>query len=147
MAARRASPGCTRWYAGSPPARCRRSPPTAPGPAPPPAPAARLDLVPVDRLGDLIVAAAETPATAGEVWTVAGGAAAPKVSHAVDIIMDALNGWRAAHGHKPLDVPRIITPPRWNRVFLPLPPEPPTDRENPQLHPPSAFPPSPRAAG
>jgi nucleoside-diphosphate-sugar epimerase len=96
-------------------------------------PDARLDLVPVDRLGDLIVAAAENPPTAGEVWTVAGGAAAPKVSHAVDIIMDALNGWRAAHGHKPLDVPRIITPSRWNRFFLPFAREHLTDRQNRML--------------
>jgi hypothetical protein len=67
------------------------------------------------------------------VWTVAGGAAAPKVSHAVDTIMDALNGWRAAHGHKPLDVPRIITPPRWNRFFLPFAREHLTDRQNRML--------------
>ena len=96
-------------------------------------PAARFDLVPVDRLAELILAAADDPATAGAVWTLAGGDAAPTVDHAVDVIMSALNGWREAGGHRPLDVPRVIPPERWHRFFLPFAREHLTERQNRML--------------
>jgi nucleoside-diphosphate-sugar epimerase len=96
-------------------------------------PGARFDLVPVDRLGDLVIAAADDPSTAGRVWTVAGGENAPTVSHAVDVIMDALNGWRVAHGQKALDVPRIIAPERWHRFFRPFARDHLTARHNTML--------------
>jgi nucleoside-diphosphate-sugar epimerase len=94
-------------------------------------PQARLDLVPVDRVVDLILAAARE--AAGEVWTVAGGAAAPTVSHAVEVIMAALNGWRSARGHEPVPVPRIISPQRWNRFFRPFARDQLTARQNQML--------------
>jgi nucleoside-diphosphate-sugar epimerase len=96
-------------------------------------PEARFDLVPVDRLADLVVAAAHDETSAGQVWTVAGGRAAPRVSDVVDVIMDALNGWRAARGHDLLEAPRIITPQRWNRFFRPFAREHLTPRQNRML--------------
>jgi nucleoside-diphosphate-sugar epimerase len=96
-------------------------------------PEARFDLVPVDYLADLVVTAACDGASAGGVWTVAGGRAAPRVSDAVGVIMDALNGWRTARGHDPVEKPRIITPQRWNRFFRPFAREHLTPRQNRML--------------
>ncbi|MGC9665092.1 SDR family oxidoreductase [Planosporangium sp. 12N6] len=96
-------------------------------------PQARFDLVPVDDLADLVLAAVDDPDSAGAVWTVAGSDTAPTVAHAVDVIMAALNGWRSAHGCEPLEVPRIIAPHRWHRFFRPFAREHLTVRQNRML--------------
>ncbi|GAA1799119.1 NAD-dependent epimerase/dehydratase family protein [Planosporangium flavigriseum] len=111
-------------------------------------PQARFDLVPVDDLADLILAAmgdaAMGDAAMGDAVmgdAVMGDAAmgdavmgdALPVSHALDVVMAALNGWRAARGHEPLQPPRIITPQRWNRFFVPFAREHLTIRQNRML--------------
>jgi nucleoside-diphosphate-sugar epimerase len=96
-------------------------------------PDARFDLVPVDELVDLVLAAADDPGTDGSSWTVAGGDAAPTVRHAVEVILAALNDWRLAHDAKALDVPRIIPPESWHRFFRPFAREHLTERQNTML--------------
>ncbi|GDY29624.1 hypothetical protein GTS_12570 [Gandjariella thermophila] len=82
---------------------------------------ARFDLTPVDDLARIVVDAVLSPeAHDGRVYVLAGGEDAPEVSDAVDIMVATLNEWRAARGRGPITSPRVISPERWNRFFLPF---------------------------
>ncbi|NJC74040.1 sugar nucleotide-binding protein [Planosporangium thailandense] len=96
-------------------------------------PQARLDLVPVDAVAGLILAATADDAHDGAVWTIAGGRSAPTVAHVLDLMMAALNGWRAAGGHDPVPTPRIVPAERWHRFFRPFAREHLTVRQNRML--------------
>jgi nucleoside-diphosphate-sugar epimerase len=96
-------------------------------------PQARFDLVPVDDLARLVTAAVTDPAAAGEVWTPAGGTAAPKVSAVVAAMTESLDRWRQAAGHPRVTAPPVITPERWHRFFLPFAREHLTARQNRML--------------
>lgn len=100
---------------------------------------ARLDLVPVDAVADLILEAAREPAATGAVWTLAGGERALETGVVLGIIMDALNQWRRVAGHAPVEPPRIIPPERWNRFFRPFARDQLTQRQNLMLDLLSAF--------
>jgi nucleoside-diphosphate-sugar epimerase len=82
---------------------------------------ARFDLTPVDDLAGIVVQAVLAPeAHDGRVYVLAGGEDAPTVSEAIDIMVATLNEWRAARGRDPIEAPRVISPDRWNRFFLPF---------------------------
>ena len=84
-------------------------------------PDAYFDVVPVDDLASLIVELADDQAAGeGEVLTLAGGAGAPRVERVIELMVEALNEWRAGERASPLGVPPILEPERWNRFFLPF---------------------------
>lgn len=84
-------------------------------------PDAYFDVVPVDDLASLIIGLSEDQAAGnGEVLTLAGGAGAPRVERAIELMVEALNEWRAGEEASILAVPPILEPERWNRFFLPF---------------------------
>jgi nucleoside-diphosphate-sugar epimerase len=84
-------------------------------------PNAFLDIVPVDDLAALIGDIAASGAHAdGEILTIAGGARAPRVEPALEIILDAFNAWRAQRGLPPIATPPLVAPDSWRRFLLPF---------------------------
>lgn len=82
---------------------------------------AYFDVVPVDDLASLIAGLAADPAVGNsEVLTPAGGAGAPRVGRAVELMLAALNEWRAGERAGALAAPPILEPERWRRFFLPF---------------------------
>jgi nucleoside-diphosphate-sugar epimerase len=92
--------------------------------------AAVADVVPVDDLAGHLVRCARDTAAAAEPVVIAGGKRAPQVEVVVRAMLAGLNGWRAEHGHAPLEAPRIVSPDSWNRFFLPFAREHLTTRQN-----------------
>lgn len=82
-------------------------------------PDAPLDLVPVDALAELLVAAAQAR-QGGGTRTIAAGEEAPTVEEAIALVSAALSEWRVEHGAQALVAPRLIDPETWERFFLPL---------------------------
>jgi len=84
-------------------------------------PDARLDAIPVDDLGQLLAELA-TGARGGDeaVLTIAAGERAPRVEEAIATVAGALNEWRLAHGHEPVECPPLIEPERWRRFHRPF---------------------------
>jgi nucleoside-diphosphate-sugar epimerase len=84
-------------------------------------PDAYLDVVSVDDVAALIADVAARPGYHdGETLTVAGGDGAPRVARALEVILDALNRWRAERGRPAIAVPRIVSPDSWSRFLLPF---------------------------
>lgn len=83
-------------------------------------PEAFFDVVPVDDLAALLRAVVDGDESEGGVLTLAGGDGALTVERALELMTGALNGWRADRGLAALDTPRIVSPSRWNRFFLPF---------------------------
>lgn len=82
---------------------------------------AYFDLIPVDDLTELIADLVAAPGEAdGRTLTIAGGEGAPRVAHAFEVMVDALNAWRVERGHEPFAQPKLVTSESWNRFFLPF---------------------------
>jgi nucleoside-diphosphate-sugar epimerase len=77
------------------------------------------DVVPVDDLARTIISMMDRLG-GGEPVTPAGGAAAPRISEAVELIYGALNEWRARQGVAPVDVPPFVDPESWQRFYRPF---------------------------
>jgi nucleoside-diphosphate-sugar epimerase len=91
---------------------------------------AYFEVIPVDDLAHLIATLAERGAPARpRVVTMAGGRTAPAVETAFDLIVAALNEWRAERGLEPLAPPRLVSLASWNRFLLPFAREHLTDRQ------------------
>lgn len=80
---------------------------------------ARFDVIPVDDLVRLIAHLAQSGPAPGIV-TLAGGAAAPAVDAAIDLIAKELNDWRTQRQLPLLERPPVISPESWERFFLPF---------------------------
>jgi nucleoside-diphosphate-sugar epimerase len=84
-------------------------------------PAAYFDIVPVDDAAGAIVAAAVgTDAGTAGPQIVGAGDGALRLGQSLDVIYEAWNEFRAAHGAEPLSTPPIITPEQWDRFFFPF---------------------------
>ncbi|HEX8742798.1 MAG TPA: SDR family oxidoreductase [Thermoleophilaceae bacterium] len=77
------------------------------------------DVVPVDDVAAVVVAALDGSG-AGEVLTPACGEAAPRVATAVELMCGALNEWREEQGVAPVDVPPFLAPESWRRFYRPF---------------------------
>lgn len=77
------------------------------------------EVVPVDDVAGAIAEACGREGS-GEVLTLGGGEAAPRVQDALEILTAALNEWRATRGLEPFPATPIVTPSSWERFFLPF---------------------------
>jgi len=77
------------------------------------------DVVPVDDVVALLVAACDGEES-GKVLTIAGGDCAPRVGKSLDLLTGAYNEWRTERELELFDPPPIVTPASWQRFFLPF---------------------------
>ncbi|GAB3654642.1 NAD-dependent epimerase/dehydratase family protein [Streptomyces sparsus] len=60
------------------------------------------------------------PPTSPRTFVLGRGAHAPRVGEVFDLMLTALNAWRARNGASPLPAPPFVTPQAWNRFYFPF---------------------------
>ncbi|GLW56345.1 SDR family oxidoreductase [Kitasatospora phosalacinea] len=84
-------------------------------------PAGHAEISPVDEVAAALTAAVLTPPPdRPRTEVIAAGPDSLDLATLVDVILDTLNAFRAAHGTAPLDRPPLVPTESWNRFFLPL---------------------------
>ena len=84
-------------------------------------PKARLDIVPVDAVAEIIVRVIESgPAGFPPVVSIGAGMESMPMGDAIALAFRTINEWRAAHGSPPVEQPAMISPDQWDRFFLPF---------------------------
>jgi nucleoside-diphosphate-sugar epimerase len=82
---------------------------------------AYLDVVPVDDVVPVVVAAALGRRPESDVTvTIAGGEASLRAGEVLDIVYDALGEWRARRGCPPPERAPFLSPERWDRFYFPF---------------------------
>ncbi|MFJ8038934.1 SDR family oxidoreductase [Kitasatospora sp. NPDC096147] len=85
------------------------------------APDGHAEISPVDRVAEVIAAAAlAEPPAAPRTEVLAAGASCLRLSALVDVVRETVNEYRAAHGVAPVEPPPLVPVERWERFFLPL---------------------------